>query len=159
VQAQAKNARLIFIGGASRPLHQSVYDGLIRRAVEYGLGNRVICLQNVPEDLLYDYYRLSDVYVSSTSQQDWIMSIAEAMVCGLPIVSRGQEFMVYEGVNGLVVPPPDAKIMAEAILKLYNDKDKRQAMGNESKKIVQQYDWDKVAGEIVKKYESLLGSG
>jgi len=148
VRQKLAEARLIIIGAG--PEEQSMYSQI--RA--YRLTDSIIHLKNVPEGALYDYYALSDLYVSPILQRDFIMGILEAEVCGLPIVSTGQEWLIRQGESGYVVPPRDPAAMAKAILKVYS-KD-RKAMGILSKKIAQDYDFELTTKETIKLYQNLL---
>lgn len=149
VKQRLANARLIIIG--TGPEETRIHDQI--RA--YQLTDSVIHLKNVPEAVLYDYYALSDLFVSPTLQKDFIMGILEAEVCGLPIVSTGQEWLVRQGQNGYVVPPRDAVTMAEAILNIYGRD--RKAMGIISQEIAKDYDFGAIAKLAIKQYQRLLG--
>jgi len=149
VRQKLAEARLIIIG--TGPEEQNMYNQI----GAYQLMDSVIHLKNVPEVTLYDYYALSDLYVSPILQRDFIMGILEAEVCGLPIVSTGQEWLVKEGENGYVVPPRNPPAMAEAILKIYSGD--REAMGITSQEIATDYDFEVTVKETVKLYQRLLG--
>ena len=152
IKQEIDNAKLILIGAGSE-------EERIKKQIEdYKLTDSVIHLKNVPEDLLYNYYALSDIYVSPTLFEYFITSVMEAMACGLPIVSTGQEFIVESGVNGYVVPKRNAKEMAEAVLKIY-DGNKVKTMGNASQQIIKKYDWNIIAKNAIKKYEKLIKEG
>lgn len=74
--------------------------------------------------------------------------LIEAASCGRPIVTTnvpGCREVVEEGVNGYLVPEKDAGALKEALLKLINDPDTRNRMGNASREIAVQ----KFSNEIV----------
>ncbi|HDJ89347.1 MAG TPA: glycosyltransferase family 1 protein [Thermoprotei archaeon] len=156
VKQYVKEAKLILIGSMTYPQEVKTYEYLVNKVKKYNLSNDVIFKPNLPEDILFKYYSISDIYVSPTLQDDFIISIAEAMVCGLPVVSTGQEFLVKNGVNGCVIPKRNAEKLAEAILKIYCSESKRHIMGKHSQKIVEEYDWSNIAKIAIKKYENLL---
>jgi len=131
------------------------YKKVVNQLREYKLMDKTIIAENVSEDDLYDYYALSDVYVSPTLQDDYIMSIQEAMACGLPIVSTGQDFLVKSGVNGYVVSKRDPYEMAKAVLKIY-DENKCGAMGAKSKEMAEKYGFESIAKNAIQIYEKLL---
>ena len=81
------------------------------------------------------------------------MSIMEAEVFGLPIVSTHQEFLI-DG-NGYVVPERNSEALAEGILKVRNGD--RLKMGERSKEIVKQYDFKEIAKTAIAKYKELIG--
>ena len=113
--------------------------------------------KNVPEDVLYDYYFSSDIFVTASIQSDLVLCAQEAMACGLPIVSAGQPMLVENGVNGYIVGPKNPKGIAKGILKIYKSSRKgMKKMGEESKKMVKQYDYDNIADMAIKEYKKLL---
>jgi len=149
VKQKLTNAKLIIIG--SGPEENRIYSQI--RACQ--LMDSIIPLKNVPEAALYDYYALSDLFVSPTLQKDFIMGILEAEVCGLPVVSTGQAWLIKEGENGYVIPPRDPPAMVEAILKVYNGN--RKVMGTVSREIAKDYDFEAIAQIAIKQYQKLLG--
>jgi len=148
VRQRLASARLIIIG--TGPEETRIYNQI----KAYQLADSIIHLKNVPEVTLYDYYALSDLFVSPTLQKDFIMGILEAEVCGLPIVSTGQDWLVREGENGYIVPQKDHVAMANAILKIY--KGNRKAMGIASQKIAKEYDFEAITKLAIKQYQKML---
>ena len=65
------------------------------------------------------------------------MVIVEAMSWGLPIVATrvgGIPEIITDGVNGLLVPPGDARALAEAVRLLCQDADLRERLGAEARR-------------------------
>ena len=79
----------------------------------------------------------------------------EAMYVGIPVVTTavsGTKELIKDGVNGFVVPIKDEKAFVEAILKLLNDKDKRELFSAEEVNII-----SKVKPSIIfKKWEKVI---
>ena len=147
VKQKLTNAKLLLIGTGNE---EKRIEAQINN---YCMKDSVIHLRDVSEDTLYDYYAISDLYVSPTLQKDFIMGILEAEVCGLPIVSTGQEWLIKEGVNGYVVPQKDPQALAEGITKVYEGNGK--AMGMASQEIAKDYDFEHLAELAVKIYQRL----
>ena len=64
-------------------------------------------------------------------------TLLEAAACGRPIVATdvsGCRDVVRHGVNGLLVPPRNARALADAILSLAEDPNRRAAMGAEGRR-------------------------
>ena len=155
ISEKLENARLVLIGGVENERERGIYNAVVEKLKEHKLVDKTIIAENVPEDVLYDYYTLSDLYVSPTLQDDIIMSIQEAMACGLPVVSTGQDFMIKSGVNGYVVPKRDPYKIAEAVLKIY-DENKYRVMGKRSMEIAEKYGFESIARKAVGIYKELL---
>lgn len=119
---------------------------------ELGLSDKVVFTGKIPENELYDYYAMADVYVHPTLLNGSSMGIMEAEVFGLPIVSTHQEFLI-DG-NGYVVQEKDWVAVAEAVEKVRIGD--RVRMAERSREIVQQYNFKVVAKTAIKKYEELL---
>ncbi|MCP2618502.1 glycosyltransferase family 4 protein [Candidatus Aminicenantes bacterium AC-335-A11] len=80
-----------------------------------------------------------DLFVLSSYLEGLGSSILDAMACKLPVVATstgGIPEAVKNGVTGILVPPRNPKALAEAILKLYKDKDLAKKMGEEGFKLV-----------------------
>jgi len=145
------NAKLILVGtGADE---EEIREQIVSR----GLADSIVHLKNVPDNLLCSYYALSHVYVSPTLDTGSIQGVIEAMACGLPVVSTGQDFWVKDGVNGFVVPKRDPEAMAQAILEVYTGGHCRQ-LGEASRKIAEDYDYRTLAKIAIAKYEELSKS-
>jgi len=149
------DAKLILIGRVQTKFEIEYYNQVVDSISKYNLQEKVILLKNVEEDSLYDYYILSDIYVSPTLHDDFIMSIQEAMVCGLPIVSTGQAFSMQDTVNGYIIQKKDPNALVSSIRKLY-DQNSRKKMGCESQKIVKQFDFKIIAKLAIKQYEKMI---
>jgi len=119
-----------------------------------GLEKSIIHRKNIPEKDLYNYYFSSDMYVSAATQHDWIMGLAEAMACELPVVSSAQPFLVRDGINGFVAGMENPKGLADSIIRIHKEKLGKK-FGIAGKKFAQEYDWDTIAKVAIKKYQML----
>lgn len=82
----------------------------------------------------------ADIYVQPSFQEGLPNSVLEAMAMGLPIVATrvsGNEDVVVDGENGLLVPPGDPKSLAAAIQKLVDDPALATRMGRRSREIIE----------------------
>lgn len=149
VKKSISNAKLIMVGrGILEPM---MYE-LIKKN---GLGRDVIHRKNIPEKELYDYHFSSDLFVSAVTSEDFMISIQEGMAAGLPVVSSAQPFLVKEGINGYAVGFNNPKGIAEKIIKIYRSGSAKK-MGEESKKMARQYDYDILAKKAIREYKKLL---
>lgn len=67
--------------------------------------------------------------------------LIEAAAAGLPLVATdvpGCREVVREGINGILVPPRDSSALADAIERLAIDRDLRNRMGRESRRIAEE---------------------
>ncbi len=109
------------------------------------------------------WYRRFDVYVSSSMREGLPVALLEAMAHALPIVATdvgsSSEAVRHEE-GGLIVPPGDPRLLADALGRLLDDADLREALGwGARKRIERHYSVAKVADFHVKAYRELLSRG
>ena len=98
---------------------------------ELGLEERVVFagLRSDVEDVLAS---LDVVVLSSFTIECFPYAILEAMAMGVPAVCTavgGLPEMIEDGVTGRLVPPKDPAALAEGIIDVLSDEDRRRAMG------------------------------
>ncbi len=79
-----------------------------------------------------DLLAAADIFALPSHFEGLPMSVIEAMLCGLPVVStaiRGPREQVVDGVTGLLVPPREVAPLARALQRLAADPTLRQRMG------------------------------
>jgi glycosyltransferase involved in cell wall biosynthesis len=105
-------------------------------------------------------YQQADIFVfPSICHEAFGMPIAEAMIAGLPVVAtQGGAFpeLVEHGKTGLIVERGDVNALAEGILHLLADGDRRKAMGQAGcQRGIEQFTFDKVAVDLQHLYTNL----
>ncbi len=86
-------------------------------------------------------------FINTTHYDNTPVSVIEAMALGLSIVSTnvgGVPYLIQEKVNGLLVEDDNVVEMTEAIKSLINDDVLRRQMLLNSRKLVEQFDWEKI---------------
>jgi glycosyltransferase involved in cell wall biosynthesis len=122
---------------------------LMRLARNLGMEDRIRFLGNIAHSQLPLYYSLADMAVfPSVAQEAFGIAIAEAMACGIPVISTrmgGIPEVVPEGA-GILVPPGDESSLAEAMERLRTDRGLRREMGGKGRlHVVERFGWDMVA--------------
>ena len=97
------------------------------------------------------FYDLCNVFVLPSVDEPWGLAVNEAMNAGRPIIVSDrvgcQKNLVHDGVNGLVIEAGDVHALAQALRVTLSRFQAAQAMGAESLRIIQQYNFDQnVAG-------------
>ncbi len=112
-----------------------------------------------PEDLPR-YYRSADVYCSpATGNESFGIVLLEAMACGTPVVASdidGYRSVIASGQEGLLVPARSQRRLADAIIDLANDPDRRRRMGDAGRQKALSYDWTKITDQIETVYQEAL---
>ncbi len=119
------------------------------------LGAYVRCLKNIPEDKLYQYYNIADIYLSAFSYPGSSISTLEAMACSLPVITTAQPWLIKEGQNGIILNDNSSVSIQKAVLELVKQ-EKLHEQGEISREIVQDYDWEKIAENAALQYEQIL---
>lgn len=140
--------------GEGRDRHR--LEALVR---ELGLRERVSLPGSVPDPS--EVFAHADLFVLSSSVEGFPNALAEAMACGLPVVSfdcpSGPRDIVQPGVNGLLVPPGDIGRLAEAMAELMEDTDRRIAMGAAASSIVDRFSLESVLDEWERVLQAVTG--
>ena len=81
------------------------------------------------------------------------------MAVGKPIVASdiaGYASVVTHGEDGLLVPPKDAKMLAQALISLATDESYRQQMGARGQLKAREYNWERIAQRVFNYYLRVL---
>ncbi|MBN2013935.1 MAG: glycosyltransferase family 4 protein [Candidatus Altiarchaeota archaeon] len=152
IRKEIENVKLILVGTGTD--EERVYS-LIKKL---GLGDIIKHFRNVDDELLFNYYKLADLSVTPTLYEGLPLVILEAMSVELPVIATNTSEnpqVVKDGVNGLLVPTADCNAISEAVITVY-EKNLLKKMGEESKKIIKDYDWGIIAKKAIKEYEKLV---
>lgn len=98
---------------------------------QLGLSAAVRFLGEVANDEMPAYLNAADIFVSSSVSDGASLSLLEAMACGLPVVVTdipSNLEWVNDGVNGRVVPTRSPAELANSVVELLLDPDKRREM-------------------------------
>ncbi|OYU83198.1 MAG: glycosyl transferase family 1 [Flavobacterium sp. BFFFF2] len=89
----------------------------------------------------------SDIFINTTQFDNTPVSVIEAMLLGLPVVSTdvgGMPFLIAHQQNGLLVPANDAEAMSQAIQSLIEQPAWAQALAQTAYERTQVFDWEVV---------------
>ena len=123
-------------------------------AVELDIADNVTFLGSIKNSGLVVYYSIADVAVfPSIANETFGISIAEAMACGVPVVSTdvgGIPGVVAED-TGLLVTARRVDELTLAIEVLLNDEPKAESFGRAAReRIVENFSWDIIAEKFVR---------
>ncbi|MBU1869755.1 MAG: glycosyltransferase [Candidatus Omnitrophica bacterium] len=101
---------------------------------------------------------VASVYVQPSALREGLpLTLAEAASAGLPLIATnigGNPEIVRDPVNGFIVEPKDPQALAEKILYLRNNPEKRKSMGENSQKLWREsFSEEVMLGKIRKIYE------
>lgn len=124
---------------------------------ETNLSDKVNFHGMLATDELLDFMHKLDVYVHATFGETQSNSIMQAMACGLPIIASnvsGVNNMLQHNVNGLLYSSEDMVELAELIIYLVDNKQKRTELGEHAKNLaIQRYSNE----AMFNRYSELIG--
>ena len=112
--------------------------------------SRILFCDIVENKNLPEYLNCADVFILPTLFEGSCNAIAEAMACGLPIISSNiPEVKIQVGKNSILVDPINISAIKTAILQFFNDSFLTEEFGNESIKIADNYSIKDRAKKII----------
>lgn len=126
---------------------------------QYQLDEMVTFLGQRGQDTLPYYYSAAEAVVVPSHYESFGMVALEAMACGTPVVASqvgGLAFLVQDGETGFTVPVDDPAALSDRLAQLLTDTGLRSRMGEKAATFAQQYDWEKIAAQMVRVYQDVL---
>jgi phosphatidyl-myo-inositol alpha-mannosyltransferase len=124
------------------------------------LRDRVVLLGQVSEAVKVQVYHSVDVFCApNTGGESFGIVLAEAMAAGAPIVASDLDAfrrVLRGGRAGELFSSGDAADLAAAIGRLLDDPARRAMLSAAASAAVRDYDWAKIARDVVKVYEAVL---
>lgn len=103
---------------------------------------------NSPTKHIGEEYTQSSMIIMSSNFEGFGMVLVEGMMCGLPAISFdckcGPSDIIEHGQNGLLVETGDVGGLAEAIISLATDDDRRKKYGREAVKVKNKFDEERI---------------
>lgn len=121
-----------------------------------GMANNIRFAGSVSDDDLPSFYRHADVCVlpSLNASEAFGIVLIESLACGTPVIASdlpGVRSVVENSVNGYLVKPGIAQSLADALMRMAADTQKRETMGAHGRKIVEQRYSDTLAAQALNK--------
>lgn len=132
---------------------------LIKIVAEQNLEDKILFRGFIHDTEKAFYYNAADLFVLPSLVESFGNVNLEAMACGLPIVASdvgGIPDLIKPDVNGILVKPDDSLVLSSAIIDILSSNEKRDAMGKNGRKIVNDFSWEKIADLTEKKYFEII---
>lgn len=114
----------------------------------------------ITHDEVPKYLNKLDIYCAPSLSESFGVAALEASACGLPVVVSnvgGFPEIVKENQTGYLVPPQNTEVLANKILDLVLDENKRKSFGRNGRIFVlENYDWENNVDTMEKVYGNLL---
>jgi D-inositol-3-phosphate glycosyltransferase len=127
---------------------------------ELGLSDITSFPGRLSGDILPAYYAAADVCVVPSHYEPLGLVALEAMASGTPVIASDVGALKYTVVpqeTGLLAPPKNEAVFADAIDRLLGDSLWRQQLGHTARNRVETYfSWDRIASQLSQLYTQLL---
>lgn len=148
-------ARLVLVG---RGPEEETLRALAR---DLGVAEAVVWAGYVSDARKRALYGLADIYCSASRMEGFGLAVAEAMACGVPVVSTAVGSIpevVADGETGLLVASDDADALANAILRLRDGDLARRLAGAGIARVNARFRWDRCVDETLAFYGQTLAT-
>lgn len=133
---------------------------LVTLAHKLGIEKDVAFLGAVPYADMPRLYQDCDIFCFPTLGEPFGKGLIEAMACCKPVIASkvgGPTEIIQDGVNGILIPPGNAKALAEKLFLLANDKTLRRRMGEKAREtVLKSFSWEVVAEKYHRLYSEFL---
>ena len=137
-------------------------ENLKKMSKELGLENEVKFFGRVKEEKLVELYQASDLFVIMSTAETQSLSLMKAMATEVPAIgadARALPDYINSG-GGIVVPVGDEDKLAQKIVNLLQNPQKRKEIGTKTSEFVKQFsakkitlEWEKIFGEAIKNFK------
>jgi glycosyltransferase involved in cell wall biosynthesis len=134
----------LIVAGSDFPAH---FQGIVEHLK---VGKR--CLWESTRPDVIDFYAAADIYVSPTREDSFGLPVAEAMACGLPVITSrfaGVSERIQNERDGFILSNPmDVPALTSLLRRLHADASLRESIGEAAAAVAQNWTWDRNAAEI-----------
>ena len=122
---------------------------LEQQAAQLGIADRVSLPGNVAAP--FPIMKAADLFVFPSRYEAFGMALAEAMACGLPVISSncpsGPSDIVRDGVDGILVPPCNVAALAVSMEKLMKEHRHRDRLADRAVEVTERFSPERIFGE------------
>ena len=159
VKSSFPEATFIMVGSPLKSDRDVCWEEVHRLRDDLGLTG-VLHLTGYRQDVPV-FLSLFDCFVLPSYREGMPRALLEAMAAGLPIVAtniRGCREEVVDGATGILVPPRNEHLLADAIMRLLHDREMASSMGQAGRnRVLEQFDERKIVGLQVEWLGRLIG--
>lgn len=101
---------------------------------------------------LVELYNSCRVFLNPSWAEGWGLTSAEAMACGCALVTAdngGASEFTVDGHNALVVPIKKPNLLADQVLKLFDDDSLRQKLALSGSRSIQEFTWERAVNSLL----------
>ncbi len=130
------------------------------QSLYHGVENQVRFIGQIPQAEIPLYFQIAHVFARASRSEGLGNSFLEAMGAGLPIIGTpvgGIVDFLHDGETGFLVPPEDARALAEKIAFVSTHPAEREKVARKGMALVlQHYTWEEVRNQFRNLFQSIL---
>jgi len=153
VDRTSGRARLLVVG-------DSYLRPRLERSLPAAIREHVVFLGHVPTAELPRWYATGDLFVSpALGNESFGIVLLEAMACGRAVVASdipGYRSVVVPDVNAVVFPPGDRAALAQALVSLAGDPERRRDLAMRGRARALEFAWPRVTDRIEAVYREVV---
>jgi glycosyltransferase involved in cell wall biosynthesis len=135
---------------------------LMNKAEKLGLKEKIIFLDNVPNEETPKYLSIADIFARPSLSEGLGNSFLEAMAMGVPVIGTlvgGIPDFLKDGVTGFACRPQDPESIALAVAKIMSLENLElvKVRANALDLVKKEYNWDIVSKKMLDIFNELLG--
>jgi len=120
-----------------------------------GLADKIIFTGFISNKDLCEVYQGADAYIDTSLYEGFGFQVVEAMACGLPIICSCTSSLPEVAKDAAIfVDQNNKQSIADAIVSVIGDRDKRRELSEKSLQQVKKFSWERTTREIVALLES-----
>jgi mannosyltransferase len=148
------------IVGAIVPEQQGFADRLKRQIEAAGLQSRIVITGELANEEVQRWYQRLTIYAFTSRNEGFGLTLIEAMASGAALVAAragAAEFVVEDGVTGVLTPPCDVEALVAPLEPLMRDPAAAAAMGERARaRVEEKFSLDAEAKAIAAVYRTLV---
>ena len=121
------------------------------------LNDKVDFVGYVNHDKVINYYNILSIFVAVSERESFGVSVLEAAACEIPSITTNVGGLPEVNLNnktGIIIDSKSPIKLAESILHLYNNKQKRDELGlGARKRVIKEFSWKKSVDKMIDLYE------
>jgi glycosyltransferase involved in cell wall biosynthesis len=134
-------------------------DNLSRQVKNLNITNSVFMMGGLSKEKVAQLMAAADVFVLPSKMESFGLALLEASAAGVPVIcsnAGGAAEVFQDGFNALLYPPGDDNAMAEAIIRLIQDKELAKTISANAVATAGKFTWEMAAERTLRVYEKVL---
>jgi glycosyltransferase involved in cell wall biosynthesis len=148
-QAHNIQEKLVVAGGKGW-----LYESIFEKVQKLGLESEIIFPGFVGDPDQTTWYQAASAFIYPSLYEGFGLPVAEALACGVPVVTSNVSSLPEAGANiALTVSPDDVEAMAEALYKALTDQAFRQQCRAMAPSVARRFSAETMVGQTITVYE------